>query len=231
MRLTDNRGFTLIEVLVAGIILAIIVSLSFFAMTLYLNEFRYARLSDTSAIGEFRQQQLLNAAMESVWEYFVTDPANERIGNYYPYFKGTSNSIDFITTSPVFTKNRTAVARIRLIDDNDESGCKLVYEEASLDKNYIRYYEDKIKYDHTLNISLSEKDLKFRYYGFWERRFLPDKEIEEEVLRWQDIFDGRKKKSVPEIIEIVKQSDAEETIYSFIVQARNKSKGALYFRN
>lgn len=231
MCINDNRGFTLIEVLVTGMILSVLVSLSFFAMTLYLNELKYARLSDTSAIQEFRRQRLLQAAVESAWEYFITDPANERIGKYYPYFKGTSDSIAFITTSPVFAKNSTAAVRIRLIDDKGETGSKVVYEEASLDKYYIRYYKDEIKYHHTLNVSLPEKDLRFRFYGFWERRFLPGDEFGEEVLRWQGNFDGRDRQAVPEIIEIVMQSDSEEALYSFVVKARNKSKGAFYFRD
>ncbi len=224
----DSHGFTLIEVMVTTIILTIIVSLSFFSTTFYLNEWQHNRLGDTSAIQGFRMQRLLHAAVESAWEYFVSDPANETIGNYYPYFKGQVDSIAFVTTSPVFTKNTTAAVRIRLVSDKNATTTNLIYEEESLDKKYIRYYDDIINYLHTFTIPIPGSDIKFRYYGFKELQFLPDQERIEEILSWQATFDGKKKQTLPEIIEVVRQSNVEKTIYSFVVQARNYSKIGLY---
>jgi len=227
----DSRGFTLIEVMVTIIILTIIVSLSFFSMTFYLNEWQHNRLGDTRAIQEFRQHRLLHAAMESAWEYIVSDPANETIGYYYPYFKGQMDSIAFVTTSPVFTKNTAAAVRIRLVSNKDSKTTNLIYEEESLDKNYIRYYDDNINYSHIFNVSIQGKNLKFRYYGLWEWRMSPGREVPEQILSWQDTFDGKKKQVLPKIIEVVRQSNVEKAIYSFVVQASNHNKMGLYLHD
>jgi len=224
----NNRGFTLIEVLVTGMIMTVIVSLSFFAMSLYLNEWETGRMGDTAAVEKYRRLQLLHAAVESIWEYFVTDPANERVGHYYPYFKGKPSSLAFVTTSPAFTDSLAAAARIRLVEGKGQSGQELVYEEAPLDKAYIRYYDNKINYPVSFRLQLYGQRLRFRYYGRLEFRFLPQEERFEEIKGWKDTYDGQQRQAVPETIEMVSATDKNGTVYIFNVKAWNKAKLGYY---
>jgi prepilin-type N-terminal cleavage/methylation domain-containing protein len=226
--ISNQKGFTLIEMLVAGMILSIIVALAFFSMTFYLNEWEHGRMGDISAVEQYRRKQLVTAAMESAWEYYVTDPANERLNQYYPYFIGNPESVSFVTTSPVFTETDAAAARMSLRKIPDSSGRTLLYEEAPLDKFYIRYYDDKIKYPYSLGFHVNQSDLRIRYYGLDEIRFLPQQEDFEEIMQWHDRFDGKERRVMPELIAITGTSGRDQTIFRFEIRARNRQKSGLY---
>jgi prepilin-type N-terminal cleavage/methylation domain-containing protein len=224
----DQRGFTLIEVLVTGMILAVIVALSFFALRIYMNEWEHGRMSDTQPIEQFRRQQLVRTALESAWEYYVTDPLAERERLFYPYFKGTEQSVAFVTTSPVFEESRTAAARVRLIAATAETPAMMVYEEASFDQLYLRYYDDAIDYPRALQFPLPETPLRFRYFGLLEVRITQEGDGFEEIMGWQNSFDGLHQRVMPVRIEIVSSADDENSVMAFTVVARNRSKGPLY---
>jgi len=221
----DNQGFTVIEMLASGIILSIIVGLCFFSMALYLNEWEHKRLGDTGPVEIYRQQHLVTSAVESAWEYYVTDRVNERIDEYYPYFKGDETSVSFITTSPVFSNLAAAAARLRLVDDPDNDFQRLVYEEAPLDRTYIRYHDVPVDYPFSLALDLPGKNLHLRYYGLKESRFLPETEEFEEILAWFDTYDSKEHRVMPEIIAI---ADARGVIRQFHIQARNRGKGGFF---
>jgi len=224
----NSRGFTLIEMLVTGMILSIIVGLSFFSMSFYLNEWETGRLGDISAVEDYRKQRLVQTAVESAWEYYVTDPANQRLGNYYPYFKGTEKSAAFVTTSPVFSESRAAAARLSLDDSGKSPGIELVYEEVPLDNFYIRYYEEEIDYPYSLRLQTGKENMQLRYYGLWEIRFLPQQDDFREVLRWQDAFDGKERRAMPKTIQVADDSDEEQVFRKFDIRARNQAKAGFF---
>lgn len=60
--------------------------------------------------------------VEPAWEYYITDPYNERMDVYYPYFKGDEKSVAFVTISAVFSDKCDAAARLRLEDSKDNTG-------------------------------------------------------------------------------------------------------------
>jgi len=199
-KLSQNRenGFTLIEILVVTLILSVMVSLAFFAMGLYLKTWSGRSLGDTRTLQEYRSRTLVRHALESVWEYYVTDPANERIEIFYPFFKGETRSLTGVTTSSVFQKGVPAVFRIRLGDGNETDG-SLIYEEAPLEKWYLRYMNDSPVFAYSLVMMTRITQIGFRYYGFWEILPLAENEdIPQIVYRWQETFDGRERGDIPE---------------------------------
>ena len=219
--LADNQGFTLIEMLITGLILSIIVSLCFFPITLYLNEWEQNRLGNTAVVEQYRQNHLVADAVESAWEYYITDPYNERMDVYYPYFKGDEKSVAFVTTSPVFSDKSDAAARLRLEDSKDNTGNQLlIYEEAPLETFFIRYHDDNIDYPYSFRFPLNGNNFRMRYYGLIELRFMPLLEDFEEILGWHDSFDGKERLVMPEMIEIVKSTDDRQTA------RRSKTKAA-----
>lgn len=224
----DQRGFTLIEMLVTGMILSAIVALSFFSLNVYMNEWEQGRLSNIDAIEQFRKKQLVENAVESVWEYQVTDPQAEQNGHFYFYFVGTAQDVVFVTTSPVSGKSAVAAARIRLAPAQDPSHTMLVYEEAPFDHFYLRYGDDPIPYSHSFNLLLADHDLRFRYFGLEEFKYLPEENRLEEITGWQKTFDGRQKQATPQRIEIVKSDDTQNPIYAFEVKSKNRTKGIYY---
>jgi len=213
------------------LILSVLTGLAFFSMGLYLRTWSGRSLGDTRSLLDYRAQTLVRYALESVWEYFVTDPANERISVFYPFFKGEARSVTGVTTSSVFQKGVPAVFRLRL-DEKPDAAHSLIYEEAPLDGWYLRYVDEPLAFSYTMIFVTEIMDVRFRYYGFWE--ILPlaeNQEIPDNVYRWQDTFDGMERGAFPEIIELTLKMKESTRKMTFQVRADNVAKGGLYIRN
>ncbi len=228
---TGENGFTLIEILVVTLILSVMVSLAFFAMGLYLRTWNSRSLGDTQTLHDYRSRTLVRNAMESVWEYFVTDPANERIEVFYPFFKGKSRSVTGVTTSSVFHKGVPAIFQMRLYTGDDTTR-SMIYEEAPLDNWYLRYVDESPVFSYSLVYMTQITEVRFRYYGLWEVLPLVENEmIPQMVYRWQETFDGLERMAVPQIIELTLKTAESTRIMTFQVLADNTAKATLYIRH
>ena len=226
---TGNTGFTLIELLISTVILASIILLAVLSYSTFLNTWESKRLTDSDALGEYRSHLLLRYALESTYDYFVTDPENERLGIYYPYFKGYADRLEFVTLSSVFCKGSPAAARIRVLRDENEEAQRLVYEEAPLESIYIRYNNFEPEYTEQM---VSYKDLnnvRFKYYGVEEMRWNPRLDNLEEIYGWQETYQGKEKKGIPEKIELLLTTEEGDTRLAFSVKGENIYKEYFYF--
>lgn len=225
-----NAGFTLIEVLIATMVLSAVVYLAMLSYSMFLNVWEEKRLTDTSAINGYRSHILVRAALESIYDYYVTDPANEKAGRYYPFFKGEKDTLEFVTLSSVFSKEVPAVARLRLERQDTAVGesCKVIYEEALLDQTYIKYVDFQPEYSHAMVVYADVKKINIRYYGEWETRWVPDRDAFETLYRWQDTFQGEERNTIPEAVELTLDTGAAETTLLFPVRANNVYKKAFF---
>jgi prepilin-type N-terminal cleavage/methylation domain-containing protein len=225
---SGNTGFTLIELLISTLILASIILLAILSYSSFLNAWESKRLTDSDALAEYRSHLLLRYAVESAYDYFVTDPANERLGIYYPYFKGYPDRLEFVTLSSVFCKGSPAAARMRVLRDENEEVQRLVYEEAPLDGIYIRYNDTDPDYKEQMVSYKDLKNVRFRYYGVEEIRWNHRLDNLEEIYGWQETYQGKEKKGLPEMIELLLTTEQGDTRLAFSVKGGNIYKD--YFR-
>ena len=226
----NAKGFTLIEVLIATMVLSAVVYLATISCSMFLNVWEKKRLTDTSAINAYRSHILVRSALESIYDYYVTDPANEKAGRYYPFFNGEGDMLEFVTLSSVFKKGVPAAARIRLDNQpaGDENYRAIVYEEAPLDNAYIKYSGDNLKYSRLMTVYTGVKKINIRYYGIWETKWMPEKDGFETIYKWQKTFDGKKKNAVPEIIEMTLITDNGDKALLFPVRGNNVYKRGFF---
>jgi len=71
-------------------------------------------------------------------------------------------------------------------------------------------------------------NIRLRYFGFWEDRYLKEKDVIERINQWQVTFDGRDRHAVPEIIELTIVKLDQELNVTFYVRANNLRKANLY---
>lgn len=229
-RRSNQAGFTLIEILVSGMVVSVMVFLAFFSMGLFLREWEHRRLGDLQAIREYRRQTLVRHALEGIWEYYVTNPLAERNNVYYPYFQGQRQGLAFVTTSPVFTHQATAAAEILFQPDpRDPSTGALIYREKPLHKGYIRYDDTPLEYPYALVLMPEVQKVQIRYYGLLEVQW--DSATDEliEIRNWSPAFDGRERQAVAEIIEITTTTArGQEQVQTFSVRAHNRNKGWMF---
>jgi len=227
-----RAGFTLIEVLVATMVLSLVIYLATFSYSLFLNTWEKKKLINTSVINDYRAHTLARSALESIYDYYVTDRENEKKGRHYPWFKGGETVIEFVTLSSVFNQGAPAAARLRLKcrEDDPRAGCRLVYEEAPLKKTYIKYADDKIVYNRSLIVYSGVKKIRCRYYGEWETKWNPAEESFITSYKWQKTFSGKEKNAIPEVIELTLDLGNAELTLLFPIRAYNVYKRSFFNR-
>jgi len=223
-----ENGFTLIEVLISTTIIAIVVYLAFLAQSFFLNIWYSNKLASNIAMEEYRVHSLMRSAIESITEYFITDPESEKAGAYYPFFNADSSSVEFVTLSSVFFKGSAAAGKLFLKKNTKEKTMALIYEEASLDATYIRYQGERIAYSRSMVIADGLSSVTFRYYGTWEIIWNDELEYFEANKQWQDVYQGKDRKTTPDIIEISLAGKDGEQRLSFPVKSHNPYKAAFF---
>jgi len=223
---SNIAGFTLIEVLVATLILSFVIYAGTLSYSMFLDIWGKKRVEDIDAIHEYRYHMLLKAALESIYDYYVTDRINERAGFYYPFFRGEREEIEFITLSPVFRGRTPALARLRV--ERQKEGRNLLYEEMPLDTTYIKYNDFKAEYKYSFIAYSDIEKIAIRYYGELERRLLPYREEFERLYGWTESFQGKVLKGVPKKIEITIERDDGVKRLLFSVKANNIFKKGFF---
>ncbi len=229
-REVSEAGFTLTEVIISTVILSLVVYYSALSYSLFLDVWEDDRLSDQASIRNYRSGLLIRYAFESVYDYYVTDPVNEKIGQYYPFFIGRRNDVLFITLSSLFHQGTPALARL-VTEDADSRGLhRLVYEECPLDRFYLNYEDNLPAFENRLVVDHDVRDLRIRYFGVWETKFDPRTERIEVVYRWQETFMGKERLTTPEVVEVTIDKESGTRAVSFPVMAKNPFKGPFLSR-
>lgn len=223
-----ENGFTLIEVLISTTIIGLVVYLAFLAQSFFVNIWYSNKLATNIAMEEYRAHSLLRSAIESITEYFITDPESERIGVRYPFFNAGSTSVEFVTLSSVFFKGSAAAGKLSLKKNSEEKTTELIYAEAPLNTTYIRYRGDKIAYSRSMVIAGGLSKATFRYYGTWEIIWNVELEFYETKKRWQDVYQGKDRETTPDIIEISLAGISGDQTLSFPVKSHNPYKNAYF---
>lgn len=221
-----NFGFTLIEVLISMMVLSSLIYIATLSYSMFLDVWQKKKLIDTTALNDYRSHILVRSALESVCDYYVTDPSNEKIGHYYPFFKGKKKMLEFVTLSSVFNKGIPAAARLSLKDS--PNGHNLIYEELPLDQTYIKYADVNPKYSRAMVVYTGIKKMNFSYYGMWEIKWSQKENHFKTIYKWQDTFSGQEKNNIPEMIKITLVSEAVETVILFPVRAKNVYKRSFF---
>ena len=225
----NNAGFTLIEVLISTIVLSAVIYLATFSYSLFLDSWEKNRFIDASAIQQYRSHLLVRDAVESIFDYYVTEAGRSSGSRHFPFFKGDAESFEFVTLSSVFEKGKPAAARIRLVKEGDEKLKTLIYEEASLSKTYIRYEEDRPEYKKSIVLYRQVVQLRIRYYGAFEFRFVPERDDFVTEYKWQETFDGKQRSAAPKTIEITLETP--EGKIKLVFHVKTQDTGKLYFFN
>lgn len=119
-----KKAFSLIEMIVAVLLISILLGIATFAF-----KYQLIAIHKTQKIGinDVINYNQLRASLESAKFYVVDDydMLGKPMRNLHFYFTGTENKINYITENPVFSKN-IALARLRC------EGTNLIYDEQKL---------------------------------------------------------------------------------------------------
>lgn len=199
----QKSGFTLIEVLVAMVIFALV-------MTLSVTSYRFSLLNLTKDdkqknISELTHIKLINKQIRSLQPFFYPLQNGEKV----PFFYGTEDGFSFITDNPIQIASPLAIAKIVVVQ-NEMHYCEVAFGSIDLTKFSTRdlQCQQSILY-------LSGNDIKLSYFGWKDRLDLDNFyseflniNIRPEPL-WYSQFLAEKRKLIPLFVQInVKNSSS-----------------------
>ncbi len=192
-----NKGHTLVEVLISLAIMSLLVTLATYSYNQYSRYWgnRFGHFDQVT-----QQSKLANLLFQSV-QNTVPYLVKNREGNWVYYFLGREEGFTSITTNPIFSGNRVP-AVTRIFREEDSDGVRLVYEEAPLDKAYLKSLDQELNFTYRL-ILAEAASIRFEYFGWSnvEEKY-PSGFAEPAQGRWLAEFDGEKSRLQPGKIRI-----------------------------
>jgi len=103
-----RHAFSLVEMLVAITLLSMLIGLAVFSFRQQLMTISKIKTSGINTVIKYNQ---LSSSIESIKYYVVDnyDNLNRPMNDLHYFFKGSSQSLSFITTNPLFSKNISVV--------------------------------------------------------------------------------------------------------------------------
>ena len=196
----NEKGFTLIEVLLASLIFAILSGVTAWGYGQYLNVWEERLFSDVPEMSVYRRLALMRRSVEGCFDYYVKSAESDFM---VPFFEGEKRGVTFITRSPVFSSADIALARIDFQQDGDQH--TLVYGEESLSGTYLASATHKTQNEQSFVVMEEINRFEISYFGLSSEGLTDEELMSEEDLRfyqWSPDFSGDKRKLLPAKIDI-----------------------------
>lgn len=192
------RGFSLLEMLVAVVVLSMVIGISTYAYSMFMRQWdgHLGRFDESQA--QYQRLEWLATALQDTLPYLVRDDNNE-LGFY---FLGRDEGLTSVTMSPIFGVGEPAL--IRVFREPEDSGIwRLVYEEAPFAGNVLAHADQRMEFRHRLVIARGLPRPEFRYFGWADLQSSMNLEDSLSTGRaWFDEYDGLRRQFHPEKIEL-----------------------------
>lgn len=192
------RGFSLLEMLVAIVVLSIVIGISTFAYSLFMRQWDGHLGRFDKAQSQYQRLEWLAIALEDTLPYAVHDD-QDRLGFY---FLGRDEGLTLVTMSPIFAVGEPALVRV-FREPSEDGTWQLIYEEAPFAGTLLARADQRMKFRHRLVIASDLPRPTFRYFGWanaGSRLAIDDAFTEQRS--WFDEYDGLVRQFHPEKIEL-----------------------------
>ncbi len=205
---SDSAGFTLLELIVALTILALVAGMVFAGLRLALSSYEtsQSRLEEAA-----RERVLLDHLKRQIGSLFPLTPtaafaaepvddtepvdlATQMLASQAPLFYGDSDSVTFITVAPLVLTENPGLTVVRYgLAQNEFGDFYLGAMETRYTGRGVFLTMADLPRGKPLPLISDIEELRFDYYGF---------DLESESYRWFDFWHGEEMGSVPEAIRI-----------------------------
>ncbi|WP_419569517.1 PulJ/GspJ family protein [Rheinheimera sp.] len=201
----SQLGMTLVELLITFAILAMLlalVSTSFLFYSRYWND-TFARFDQQQVYARSLLQ--VSDVVQSALPFVVKSENGQNLG----YFLGRDEGFTLVSSRSLFA-NADDLVVIRLFREQSvrETGWMLVYEEASLTKNYLTLLNQELNFTDRLVLQRGLSSISFSYFSKPE---VTDDLMSVEPAQWRPEHDAVQRKSLPVKIRI--ESDSGDLMF------------------
>lgn len=202
MRRAESRGYTLIEVVVAIAIFAVMLMLAGMALNQGLRQY-HGLMEKGLDFWSYARMIWIDKSFNSVTDYYV----RTRADGWFPYFRGGTDSVSYVSLAPLAGKLPVVVWIKKEADGNGSSA--LTYYELPV---YTMTYEEIDRsclfgdYRKGQAIRMLEQldGVSFRYYGY---------DAAKGRYEWFDRFEGNRMKRLPALIQVsYRQGDSKGSL-------------------
>jgi len=156
-----SKGFSLIEIMVAMVLLSMVVLVSTQAYSIFSDKWdgRLGHFNQT--LSEAKSLVLVQRAIDGIVPYVVfNEQSQPRL-----YFEGNRNGFVAVTNTPVFTVGQAAVIRLEAKQLSD-FGFELTYQEWSMEDSLLLKTDQELDFGRNIKLFDNQSDILFRYYGW-----------------------------------------------------------------
>ncbi len=184
----NQKGFTLIEVLLASMIFSVLIGIAAWGYGQYIDVWEKQLFSDVPEMSDYRRLALMRRSIEGCFDYYVKSAKSDFMA---PFFEGEKSRFTFVTRCPVFSDAPVALARITLKEEANLHA--LLYEEENLKGTYLTNATHNMKGEHGLVVMKDISGFEISYFGLSSEGLTAQELMAEEDLRtyqWSPDFSG-----------------------------------------
>jgi prepilin-type N-terminal cleavage/methylation domain-containing protein len=196
----NQKGFTLIEVLLASVIFSVLTGITAWGYGQYLDVLGKRLFSDIPEMSSYRRFALMRRSIEGCFDYYVKSAGSDFM---VPFFEGEKVGFTFVTRCPVFSDADVALARIAIKRDGESH--TLIYGEESLRGTYLADATHKMQEEQTFVLMDGVSRFEISYFGLSSEGLTPEELMAEEDLRtyqWRPDFSGDRRGIMPAKVDM-----------------------------
>lgn len=210
----QNRGFTLVEMLVSMALLSMVLLISANAYSLFSERWNGRLGKYNSSFALAKQMTLTQEVLKSVRAYVVLSGENEQAKLY---FEGNRNGFVGVSEKSLFSPATPAVIRFQFVQNADFT-FRLEYQESLMSNSLLMRAQQQIEFDTSVVLFDGLTDVGFEYFG-WESfkaktAYLNNPTQQNFNKQWSENFNSLERDVQPEFVKIYfTASDGDYTFF------------------
>lgn len=198
--ITFNKGFSLVELLVAMSILIMVTLIGNYGYNLYARYWQKELGHYQEVFERIKGVSRLHNVIISIKPYLIRGDENE----IYHYFEGTQSVLRSVVASSLTNPRYPAIFEMVVITNNNIKS--LVYRERVMDTGPILNEKQLGDYSQEFTLLTNISDITFEYFG-WENYQVRSQALNEQsgdllTQRWFGLYSGKDTLIPPNVIRI-----------------------------
>jgi len=201
-KIKHNKGFTLIELMLATSLLMMVMFSGYYAYSLYSQKWQKRVQVFWHSTEQATALDSLHKVLTSVLPYIV----NGKNDKASIFFKGTNTDVSFITSSAIFSVE-PALVQLSLEAIPNSNHYNLLYQEQSIKHSLVLDIDHQAQWQHEIILLSNIADFNISYFG-WQsfeqaiKQFNSDTFVKKESPVWYQNHESDISRLLPEQIQV-----------------------------